>query len=164
MKIGVISDTHDNLEATRKAFSIISQRKIEFVFHLGDIVAPFTLKVIKEIYKGKLVLLYGNNDGEKQGLYLMAKDLKFEIFEPPLVYKLGDIKFMLYHNYPEDYYAEIKGINFLLFGHWHKVIHIRKDNTIFLNPGEVCGYLTGEKTFAIIDLKTKEIEIVNIER
>ncbi|MEN3046058.1 MAG: metallophosphoesterase [Candidatus Hydrothermales bacterium] len=164
MKIGVISDTHDNLEAIKKTFKIINERKIEFVFHLGDIIAPFTLKAIRELYKGKLVSIFGNNDGEKQGLYLTAKDLKFEIFEPPLVYELEGTKFMLYHNYPENYFAEIKGIDFLLFGHWHKVIHVRKENTIFLNPGEVCGYLSGEKTFAIIDLKSKEIEIVDIER
>ncbi|MEO0271429.1 MAG: metallophosphoesterase [candidate division WOR-3 bacterium] len=163
MKIACISDTHDNLEAVVKAFKKINQRKIDFVFHLGDIISPFTLNKIREIYSGKLVAIFGNNDGEKQGLYERAKSLNFEIYEPPLLYELKKIKFMLFHIYPEDYFAETKGIDFLLFGHWHKVIHVRKENTIFLNPGEACGYLYDKKTFAIIDLKTKEVEIVNIE-
>ncbi len=163
MKIAVISDTHDNLDATLKTFDLINKRKINFTFHLGDIIAPFTLKRIKEVYSGNMVLIFGNNDGEKQGLYKTAKELNFEIYDPPLIYEIKNKRFMLYHIYPENYFAEIKGIDFLLFGHWHKVIHVRKENTIFLNPGEVCGYLYGKKNFAIVDLKTKEVEIVDIE-
>jgi len=163
MKIAVISDTHDNLSATEKVIRKIVEKKINFIFHLGDIIAPFTLRKIKELYSGKLIAVFGNNDGEKQGLYETAKKLNFEIHEPPIIYPIKDKKFMLYHIYPQDYFAEIKGIDFLLFGHWHKVIHVRKENTIFLNPGEVCGYLEGKKTFAIIDLKTKEVEILEIE-
>ncbi len=163
MKIAVISDTHDNLSATVKVMKKVAERKINFIFHLGDFVAPFTLRKIKEFYKGNLIGIFGNNDGEKQGLYETARKLGFEIYEPPLLYEIQKKKIMLYHNHPENYFAPVEGIDFVLFGHWHKVIHVRKEKTIFLNPGEVCGYLHGKKTFAIIDLKTKEIEIVDIE-
>jgi hypothetical protein len=147
----------------RKALRKIGEREIKFIFHLGDFIAPFTLREIGKYYKGELVGVFGNNDGERIGLIETSKKLGFKIEEPPFLYEVEGIRFMLHHIYPENVYLEIKGIDFVLFGHWHRVTHIRKEKTVFLNPGELCGYLTGKKSFAIIDLVTREIEIVYLD-
>ncbi|NIO23209.1 MAG: YfcE family phosphodiesterase, partial [Candidatus Aenigmarchaeota archaeon] len=43
MKIGIMSDTHDQTRRVRKAVDIFNKEKVELVIHCGDIIAPFTL-------------------------------------------------------------------------------------------------------------------------
>jgi predicted phosphodiesterase len=41
------------------------------------------------------------------------------------------------------------------------MVNRKSDNgVLILNPGEVCGYLTGKGSFAIIDTKTDNAEIL----
>ena len=40
MKIGLISDTHDNIQNIRKAISLFNDKNVSFVIHAGDIVSP----------------------------------------------------------------------------------------------------------------------------
>jgi len=38
----VISDTHDNMENTKKAIELAKSNNVDTIFHCGDIVSPFT--------------------------------------------------------------------------------------------------------------------------
>jgi len=44
-KLGVISDTHDNLDAIGKAVDEFNKRRVSLVLHAGDYVFPFTAKI-----------------------------------------------------------------------------------------------------------------------
>ena len=46
MLIGVMSDTHDNVPLIEKAVALFNDRKVGFVIHAGDYVAPFALIII----------------------------------------------------------------------------------------------------------------------
>ncbi|TFH29524.1 MAG: hypothetical protein E4G98_03675, partial [Promethearchaeota archaeon] len=55
----------------------------------------------------------------------------------------------------------------VLTGHTHEVKTIKYQKTLIVNPGEVCGYLTGNPTCAVIDLSTQiltpeSVKIVNL--
>ena len=45
MKIGLISDTHDNIQKTQNAIMSFKDRNVEIVIHAGDIVSPETVEV-----------------------------------------------------------------------------------------------------------------------
>ena len=62
--IGVLSDTHDNIEATRKAVKLFNELEVEHVLHAGDVVSPFMVRVFKEL-ECPLFLVFGNNDGDR---------------------------------------------------------------------------------------------------
>ena len=62
--IGIISDSHDNLNAIRKAVEFFNKKEVKAVLHAGDIVSPFTVRAFKEL-KSKLYFVFGNNDGDK---------------------------------------------------------------------------------------------------
>jgi len=47
MKIGVISDTHDNLPLIEKAVKIFNEKGVKLVLHAGDYVALFVVKVFR---------------------------------------------------------------------------------------------------------------------
>jgi len=83
MKIGVISDTHDNLPLVEKAVKIFNEKEVEFVLHAGDYVAPFAVKVFKKL-RAKFVGVFGNNDGDRILLGKKFDEIGFKLFSPPL--------------------------------------------------------------------------------
>jgi predicted phosphodiesterase len=40
MKIGLISDTHDNIQIIQNVISLFNGKQMSFVFHGGDILRP----------------------------------------------------------------------------------------------------------------------------
>jgi len=48
MRIGIVSDTHDDEFNARKVARIFRNEKIEHIYHLGDYVAPPILRVFKD--------------------------------------------------------------------------------------------------------------------
>jgi putative phosphoesterase len=65
MKIGLISDTHDNIQNIQNAISLFNNRRVSFVIHAGDIVSP---KAVEAFTRVNLVGVLGNNDVDVTGL------------------------------------------------------------------------------------------------
>ncbi len=40
--IGILSDSHDNLDAIKKAVNLLNKKKVDLVIHAGDLISPFT--------------------------------------------------------------------------------------------------------------------------
>ena len=51
----------------------------------------------------------------------------------------------------------------VIVGHTHHYEIREVGRTILVNPGEVCGYLTGVKSVALLDTRKRVVEIFNIE-
>ena len=64
MKIGIISDTHDDIENVQKAIEIFNAEKVDYVIHAGDYIFPGIVMEFKEL-NAKLFGVLGNNDGER---------------------------------------------------------------------------------------------------
>jgi putative phosphoesterase len=47
----------------------------------------------------------------------------------------------------------------VIYGHTHE-IEIKKEDSIIINPGECCGYLTGKKSIAILNLQKMDAHII----
>ena len=113
MKIGLISDTHDNLPKIKKAVEIFNKNRVEFVIHAGDFVAPFSLLPFQELNCDWTGVL-GNNDGEKKGLITKSQG---RIKQGQISLILDNKKLIVIHdieNYDNEY-ADI-----IVFGHTHK--------------------------------------------
>ena len=70
MKVGIISDTHDDFEATNHAIDIFENNSVDVVIHAGDFISPPIISEFKRL-TDKNVKFYGilgNNDGERKGL------------------------------------------------------------------------------------------------
>ena len=55
-----MSDTHDNLDAIRKAVKIFNNEDLDLVIHAGDLISPFTALEFRKL-DPELVAIYGNN-------------------------------------------------------------------------------------------------------
>ena len=159
-KIGVISDTHDNLPKIKKAVEIFNEKGVELVIHAGDIIAPFCAEEFLKL-KCEFIAIFGNNDGDKVALKQL---LQYRINEPPYLIKVHGLKILVIHNATEilkvielsdDY-------DFLIYGHTHRVDVHDAGSTLVVNPGEACGYLTGKSTVGILDVDLKSVEIIEL--
>ncbi len=149
MKIGVLSDTHDNLPLIEKAVGVFNRENVDLVLHLGDYCAPFALRPFRALrmeWKG----VFGNNDGERMGL-LEASGRR--IVAGGLTLSWGGKEIFVDHINPLRSALAASGrFDVILYGHTHTLEIYEEKGCLCVNPGEVCAYLTGKATVVCIDL------------
>lgn len=158
MKIGILSDSHDNLPAIAKAVGVFNDAEVSLVVHAGDLVAPFVSIPLKNL-RAEFTAVFGNNDGEKLGLH---NTFKGRIHRPPYEFEFGRKKILLMHE-PDnlDLLAETGYYDAIIYGHTH-IAHIRKERTLVVNPGEAAGWIKNKRTIAIWDLMNNDVQILPI--
>ena len=159
MKIGILSDTHDNLPRIREAVETLNAIGVEFVVHCGDFIAPFSLNpfsVLRCDYRG----VFGNNDGERPGL---RKAYGGKIGADTAELELGGKKiFLCHHRNDLPALAGSGKFDLICFGHTHQALVEKHGATLVLNPGECGGWLYGTSTFATVNLENMEAEIISL--
>jgi putative phosphoesterase len=159
MLIGIISDTHDNQDKTRKAIELFNSKKVEFVIHAGDYTSPFTLKLFKEL-NCKYVGVFGNNDGDK---LLLLERSDGNIYNQPYIFTLLNRKIVVLHEHHlVDALTDSGHFDLIIFGHTHEAFIKKVKNTLVINPGEAGKWLYGKSTVAIADLEKMEAEIIEL--
>ncbi|MBN1155364.1 metallophosphoesterase [candidate division KSB1 bacterium] len=156
--VGILSDSHDNMNALNKAVTLFNSRGVDLVIHAGDLVAPFTAAELKKL-NCPLVITFGNNDGEIIGLY---KVFDRQIFMPPHELMVNEKKVLIYHD-PLflNHLASHSDYDVIIYGHLH-VIDVRKGKPLIISPGECGGWLTGRQTVAIWTVANDEVEIIDL--
>lgn len=158
MKVALMSDSHDNMDALHRAVAFCNEHKVDHVLHAGDLVAPFVNRALKNL-DAPLTIVFGNNDGETNGLRQMFKG---KIFDPPHALTLDRRRVLMLHDpMLMEVLRESEQYDLILYGHTHE-IEISKGRNLVVNPGELCGWLSGKCTLALWDTKTNEAEIVEI--
>ena len=72
MRIGVVSDTHNNLKNCRRIVQLFNDARVDAVVHTGDITQGKTLAVFASL-AAPLYGVFGNNDQERGGLNAAAR-------------------------------------------------------------------------------------------
>jgi uncharacterized protein len=141
MKIGVLSDTHDQAELIRSAVQHFNKENVSAVFHCGDWVSPFILNFFKDL-KAPLKGVFGNNDGDKfRHLAFKDKwgiDLAYE--DRFLETIIDNRRIAVFHgDYPGivDALVTCGNYDLVLHGHTHKRINQHFGKTLSLNPGSL---------------------------
>ena len=160
MLIGIISDTHDNLDRLRAAISTLKSRGAARLIHCGDIVSPFVVKAIAEAGFEECFGVFGNNDGEL--IYLSETFKKIgRIAKPPAFIEMGGARFAVLHEpMPDDAMAALP-VDAVLFGHTHQPV-LKDGKPVIVNPGECCGWLTGKSTIAVFDTAGMKAELIEL--
>lgn len=167
-RIAVISDSHDRVDNLRKFAEQARREAIETVIHAGDIVSPFALRELRGF---KVYAVFGNNDGEKLLLSKVAGEIGAVLVEQPLFASIGGREVAVVHgaSSPEgtaklvEALARSKLFSVVVYGHTHRMDVRRVGETLIVNPGTLSGYLAERATFAIVDLDTLEVEIVEVD-
>lgn len=159
MLIGVLSDTHDNLDNLGRAVDLFNDRKVSHLLHAGDFTSPFTWRVIQH-FKGDFTGIFGNNDGDRLFLRKLFSD---RIFPQPHRLTLHDRKIVLLHEPDVAEAVAASGyFDLVVYGHTHEAMLRKFGSSLLLNPGETGGWLYGKPSVAIVDLASMEGEIIPI--
>lgn len=157
MKIGVLSDTHDRLPTIDRALALFQDRAVQAVVHPGDLVAPFAARRLLA-WTGPLYVIYGNNDGEREGL----KRILPQIQDGPLWIDAEGKRILVHHYVEWCAPGDVARADAVVTGHTHEVVNERRGGKLFLNPGECCGWLSGQCTVAILDTDSLSAQIIEV--
>jgi putative phosphoesterase len=82
MNLGIISDTHDDIENVQKAINLFIEEKVEIVIHAGDYIFPGIVQEFGRLVNDhhvRFIRILGNNDGERDGLLKTFIDIGGEL-------------------------------------------------------------------------------------
>ncbi len=163
MFIGVMSDTHDRIDAIEAAIDFFNGQGVSDVLHAGDLVSPFVVPRFSRL-KARLHYVWGNNEGDREYIRVRFGELGTTPLGDFAILELEGRRIALLHGAHEHIVDALLRCGFydvVVRGHNHRaeVIH---GPTLLVNPGEVCGYLTGHQTVALLDLEYLKAEIVRL--
>lgn len=163
VKIAVMADSHDNCDALARALSVAAKRGAQHILHLGDIISPFTSRVFKAHFGGEMTILFGNNDGDRVALTEKFSPFGAQFLHPPTTVRIGGITIAAMHEplFPE-FLSASKRFQAIMWGHTHQLEVKEIDGVLALNPGELHGFITGKKTFVLLDTETMEPEVIQV--
>lgn len=162
MLVGLISDTHDRLPAIRDFVKLFAARGAPLVMHAGDYCSPFALGPFIEANLPVLGI-FGRNDGDPEGLKaIAAAGVGTELYESPHSFEVGGRRILLVHDLGEVNKRSIDSHEIVVHGSTHRQQTVTRGKTLVVNPGEACGWLTGSCTAALLDLDTREVEILTL--
>ena len=161
MKIGVVSDTHNNLKNCNKIVELFNDAEVDRVIHTGDITQAKTLEIFSRL-EAPLWGVFGNNDlGERDSLFGAVNHFGFKFIDPPMTLDWLDKKIVVVHDPIELSMVEPSSYDFILHGHTHrKTVDYQRDQLTF-NPGECAGHMDGYNAIGILNLCDSSAEILN---
>jgi len=136
MKVGIITDTHDQQSILTKAIDVFTEYQVDFVLHAGDITSPSSVQVLASIDHVKFIGVFGNCDSDKSGLKSVVSNHEGEIQKGVYRGKIGDKKLLMAHDPNAFGSMPITGdFDLIVYGHTH-IQEIRQDGkTLVINPG-----------------------------
>jgi putative phosphoesterase len=158
MTIGIMSDSHDHMVLIRRAADMFRDAGVDTVIHAGDVNSPHAYFYLKDIgvpFYG----VFGNNDMDRE--HLRAAFAPIGSFHPHLLtLTIGGLTIGVIHDDREAAALARDGeYDVIIHGHAHEAdVHTIND-TLVINPGEVCGWCSGRSTVAILDTRTREVTI-----
>jgi putative phosphoesterase len=161
LQVGILADSHDCLPRIKDAIDRLNSEPIELVLHAGDYSAPFAADYYKAL-KVHMIGIFGNNDAEKEKLGDRFAKAGHEVKSGFAEVQAGKLRIALTHGDENELLqslAKCGGYDVLVYGHTHQPKVVEEGRTLVINPGEICGYLTGKNTFAILNTSERTARV-----
>ena len=158
MRIGVVSDTHNNLKNVRQIVDIFNDQAVDRVIHTGDISQPKTLDVFASL-NAPLFGVFGNNDQEREDLERAVARHGFTFQDPPLFLNWASREIIVVHD-PLEFDGHLAQQDLALHGHTHRYRLEQAARQTVFNPGECAGMMQGRNAVGVVDLVSMQCEIL----
>ena len=162
MRIGIISDTHDDLDNVTVALYHLASVGVDTVLHCGDVCGPDVVRVLAGF---DVWVAQGNMDqnrglaqavGETLGQGRLAWFHRLTLTGYPLALIHGDNEEVLNNLISSGQYS------YLLHGHTHQRRDVMVGRTRVINPGALGGDRGQLYSFCILDLGADEVRFVEL--
>ncbi len=161
MKIGILSDTHNNLGMTKKAVEVFKEKKVDLVIHAGDLTSPKVLELFGHL-KCRFVL--GNGDIDVEMINNKSEELGFGKVEEFCDIEIEGKRIFVFHgnNVPLFRKTVASGkYHYIIKGHTHFFENYVSNKSRIINPGTLYG--NDECTVAILDTDLDRVVKIRIE-
>lgn len=159
MILGILSDTHDQLERTARAVEKLCRAGAEAIIHCGDLTTP---DVVYVCAGRPSYFVLGNNDSDVGGIKLAVEVVGgFYLGFGGLV-ELGGKRLGVAHGDMGRVLRELvaAGPDYLLSGHTHVPHDERRGGIRWINPGAL--HRARSWTAALLDLEADRLEWVAV--
>jgi uncharacterized protein len=159
MRIGILSDTHDQITRTARAVARLAAEGAESLIHCGDLTGP---NIVYECALLPTYFVFGNNDFAEDALRRAMAAVGGICLGHSGVLELGGRRIAVTHG---DSAAEVRRMaalapDYLFFGHSHVATDDRDGPTRWVNPGAL--YRAPTWTVALLDLEADLLTMLTI--
>ena len=159
MRIGIVSDTHNNMRNVSRIVELFNEAGVERVIHTGDITQAKTLEVFGHL-DAPMYGVFGNNDQEREALERAISQHGFIFREPPFELEWHERRIIVVHD-PLEFEGKLLHHHELaLHGHTHIYRYERRNRQVIFNPGECAGHMQGFNAIGVMDLNDLSVEIL----
>jgi uncharacterized protein len=161
MRLGILSDTHDQSERTRRAVELLIREGAEVLIHCGDLTRRGVLAACSVL---PCTFVFGNNDCDNvPDLRRAAEEFGAVCLDWGGVVELGGKRVGVTHGHMR---IDMKRVlaqrpDYLLFGHSHIADDCRDGAVRRINPGAL--HRAEEFTVALLDLERDRLEFLHVE-
>lgn len=152
MKLGILSDTHDQAAAIQAALRLLKAAGVDVIIHCGDITAPDTIRLFAG-YPMHFVL--GNCDWHVDRLRYALAESGAQLHEPFGDLALEGKRIAWVHGHEShrlEALIQSQEYDLVCHGHTHVAAQRHVGRTLVLNPGAL--QRVAIRTCAVYDLAT----------
>jgi len=163
-----MADSHDHKVNLTKAIELANTHNCEYVLHAGDMIGPGSIRRLATSFKGEVIYVFGNNDGDRirhlatienfKNVTLPAGDANSEwgaIWEG----KIDGINFFMNHyRRVGELAVASQQFDVVIYGHSHVYSQEQFNDCLLINPGAISELNNEYSSFMIFDTQTKTIE------
>jgi putative phosphoesterase len=154
--VGILSDTHDRVDAMAAAMKLLRDAGAEFFVHCGDVGSE---RVIDHLAGIPSAFVFGNTDWDRAALARYAQSVGVACYGALADLELGGKRVAVTHG--DDFKLKQRllaeqNYDYLLQGHTHVRADQRVGRTRLINPGAL--HRAREKTVALLDTTSDRLE------
>lgn len=158
MRIGILSDSHDQRQRTARAVALLVDQGAEALVHCGDLTSP---GVVHECGLLPAYFVLGNNDFDEPGLRAAIEAIGGVFLGLGGLVTLGGKQIAVTHG---DSARESRRLlaqkpDYFLYGHTH-VPHDGEGTPRWINPGAL--HRASKYTVALLDLADDRLEFLGV--
>jgi uncharacterized protein len=159
MRIGILSDTHDQVQRTRSAVARLVEGGAEALFHCGDVTIA---DVVDECSALPCYFVFGNCDYDRESLRQAINRVGGTCLDRGGMISLGGCRLAVTHGDSDQELRRLAALepDYLFSGHTHVACDVQKGATRWINPGAL--HRASVWTVVLLDIACSHVSMLPI--
>lgn len=160
MLLGILSDSHGDVAAVRRALNIFDKLGVELLVHCGDVGGQ---DVFAEFVGRSFRFVWGNTDVPTHGLRAFLNSVALPLPESsPLMLLQGGMRIAVFHGHEPAFPTAHRHLktNYIFHGHTHVARDENMGNVRVINPGAL--HRAPVKTVASLETESNKVQFHQI--
>jgi hypothetical protein len=166
MKIGVLSDSHGNIQRTAQAARLLAEERVEAVLHCGDMGAEAILIYLAGVFEPlgtPIHAVKGNVDLYDEAWDLFPANIGVKLHGREARLALGGKSIGIVHGDDARLLDEMirsKAFDWIFTGHTHQAAEQKIGHTRIINPGAL--HRASTPSIAVVDLAADTVRWIEL--